>query len=270
MGYNRPIARANPKYMEGLKVLYVNDKMVSVDVVICSDRLNQCDMQIQETTTLNTNVVGANGLDTGILESNCLYGLYIIDSSKNSPSGALLLSKLANGGSILDPSALEHVPLMPPDYDCYRLRSFVHTYSDFGQAKIYKFFTIYDGSFIRNVFNEPVAVAFNLSSTNWANLNLLPWVPNLEADVNFKFTTFTQNQGEFSVLKLRNADPISEGYTIQGYPVAGINPYVTISGVEVSSTYSDGSWGISYRVNKVFGSTTNLNVVVVADYAVNM
>ena len=75
----------------------------------CSDQTNVLDIWVEDDLVVDSGVVGAGGLDTGVLIADATYYVLVLGDSSgyNIPAGMITLDPL--------------VPIMPQGYDCWRV-----------------------------------------------------------------------------------------------------------------------------------------------------
>jgi hypothetical protein len=106
---NIPIVRNPVAYINGLTADWLSNTTLTLNTGACSDSENVIDMVVDTAITIDTAVVGANGIDTGALGVSLFYYVFVIGSSSNYGPPQALLS--------LSPTA----PIMPYGYDCFRM-----------------------------------------------------------------------------------------------------------------------------------------------------
>lgn len=123
---NDPIYSLPFLYASGLTISVASNTTLSISAGQCRDSNDIMDIVIGSApldggtttapVTLNTAVVGANGIDTGILVASKVYAVYAIGDSRYYQLPATLLSLASNS-----------VPTMPFGYDSYRLIGYAVT-----------------------------------------------------------------------------------------------------------------------------------------------
>lgn len=176
-----PIINLPFYYINGGVLAYLTNAEVTLTAAICRDSTNTYDMNIGNfngqvnqsaaanvTTTINCNVTGLNGLDTGSLGVSLVYYVYIVsDPVSGNPTGAIASLNLPSLG-----------PLMPFGYSAYRLAGY---FAVDGSRHIIPFaqyginterLIMYDGAVsVGTTVTEAAYTAVNLSS-------LIPLVNN--------------------------------------------------------------------------------------------
>ena len=158
-------------YISGLQLsnnATTPDSKVDVAIGQCRDSTDSIDIVINEVTTIDADVVGFNGLDTGTLTTNAFYKVFAIaDSANYNPSGFILTAQTNS------------VPVMPFGYDSYRLIGYVKTD---GSSDFLVFYmaagTSGNSRYIQ--WDAPIAVTVTDSGTSatYSAMNLAVGVPN--------------------------------------------------------------------------------------------
>lgn len=186
-----PIVNQGMLYVNGLVVsnnATTPNTVLNVAAGQCRDSNNIIDMILGDflgqgtgtpnsSTSLNTAVVGANGLDTGTLAASTMYAVYVIgDSSSKNPTAVIL-------------SANQSLPILPFGYDSYRKIAYWAT-----DASVHFFSGYYSPSGI-NVrtfyYDAPQATAITAGhATSYTNVNLIKWVPTINNNVVWIYTSY--------------------------------------------------------------------------------
>lgn len=106
--YNQQITTLPFKYIDGLNVATASDSTLTVSAGRCRDSQNVYDIVVDEAITINAEVNGVNGLDTGALAASTWYAVHAIGDSSNFNDGAVLLS------------ASVTAPYLPSGYDVFK------------------------------------------------------------------------------------------------------------------------------------------------------
>jgi hypothetical protein len=127
---------------------------------------------------VDTGVVGANGIDTGVLVASKVYAVYVIADSRYYQPVAGLVSLASNS-----------TPTMPFGYDSYRLIGYAVTDSSVHFLPAY----IYGNGPTRIFrFDAPQATAITAgNATTYTAANLITLVPNIDnlpVAINYSFT----------------------------------------------------------------------------------
>lgn len=178
---------------------------------------------------IDTDVVGANGIDTGVLQASKVYAVYAIaDSRYYKPVAGLVSLSLS-------------APQMPFGYDSYRLVGYAVTDSSVHFLKMYV-----AGSGNTRIFNfdAPQATAVTAgnatSYTAVALTALVPAVENLPVSIAYAFTPGAAGRA----LNLTPGNGVGNAVTITGQVTS-----VVISGnVQVLSKVSSSVPEIDYKV----------------------
>lgn len=103
-----PAVNSNIAYVSGANVSWLSNTTLSVSAGACLDSTGAFDI-ITPAATVNTGVVGVNGLDSGVLLASKVYYLYAIACSANTSQPAYILSLSASA------------PTLPFEYDLYKM-----------------------------------------------------------------------------------------------------------------------------------------------------
>jgi len=97
-----------PDSVKGFKVARASNTTLTVTAGVCRDSTGIFDMSLASTTTINTAVVGKNGIDTGTFAASTVYAVHVVNDS----TGHIL------PGCIISTSA--SAPVLPTGYDIFR------------------------------------------------------------------------------------------------------------------------------------------------------
>jgi hypothetical protein len=95
-------------YVDRLSLSWASTTTLSGTAGAARDSTNVYDIQISSTTTINSAINGANGLDTGDMVADTYYAVYVIGDTTNTNPGAYLLS------------TSQTEPTLPYGYDVFR------------------------------------------------------------------------------------------------------------------------------------------------------
>ena len=127
----------NPNlYIDNMTMAPASNTTLTCVAGACRDSANIMDIVVSSTLTLNMANNGANGLDTGAIAASTWYYVYAIGSSLNNADAAVIASLSAA------------LPLMPLNYDSYRLidsfyvnsGTHIAAYTTLGNSKVRKKF----------------------------------------------------------------------------------------------------------------------------------
>ena len=248
-----------------LPFLYINGILVknnaaapntSIDVGpgICRDSTNTFDLNIgnaggvisnvtaDTTTTINTNNVGANGLDTGVLLASKMYYIYVIQDMFGTNGSAAIAS--LNGPAT--------GPVMPFGYNAHR---WVGCYAT--DASVHFLVGYYQGNNnTRELFYDaPQATAITAgNATAYTAVDLVTLVPNLEGVPVWIASAFTPGAAS-RVLNLQPAGATGDAITITGQ----VTSVVVSTNSYIRSSLSSSLPKISYKVTNS-GDAVALNV----------
>ncbi len=171
-----------------------------IDIVL-GDFLNEGNPFLASSvTTLNTAVVGINGLDTGTLGASKVYGVYVIaDSSNKNPTGVTL-------------SLNQTTPALPFGYDSYRLIGYWTTSS--GSVFLLGYVSGFGGSKLFT-YDAPITVGTTAASATYADIDLTAFVPlvnNLPVSLAYKFSPNADGDS----FELHGANSTGDAVTIWG------------------------------------------------------
>lgn len=163
---NLPIVNAPYLEVNGLEIAITGNTTLTVQVGRARNSTNENDIINNVVLTLDAANVGANGLDNGALGNNILYALYIVGDSTENNQPVLLLS------------ANNVTPLLPSDFDMYRLIGYVRTDGSADFLLGYWSGSSNDRTF---VYDVPIATAITTgASATYAPVTLATFVPAIE------------------------------------------------------------------------------------------
>lgn len=126
------------------------------------DSTNVYDIILSTATTINTAVVGANGIDTGTLGASKTYAVFVIGDSTNKNSAATLLSLSATA------------PTLPFGYDVFRRIGWGRTD---GSSHFLLFYVVGNGTHRTYYWDAMISVLSAGTATTFTALDLSAAVP---------------------------------------------------------------------------------------------
>jgi len=173
---NSPISRLTAPYCNGLAVSWASNTTLSVAVGICSDKDNVFDISLGTALTINTAVIGVNGMDTGTLAASTVYYVHLIGDYMNSKPTAAVLSLSATN------------PYLPVGYEISRRIGWAVTD---GSANFVLMYQSGNGLTRTYSFDEPLSVLSGGTQTSFTAIDLhtkIPALDNLLVNVEMAFT----------------------------------------------------------------------------------
>lgn len=214
---------------------------------ICRDQSNTFDANLGNyngvntsasadvTTTLDTGVVGVNGIDTGILQASKLYYIYVIFDKVYGDT----VSTAATIASLTGPST---GPLMPSGYSFYRLCGYAATDSSIHFLPMYNTGTGNDRTCF---YDAPQATAITAgNATSYTAVSLANLVPPVDLTPVWIASAFTPDAAS----RILNLTPY--GGTGNAIAVTGqVASVVVTSNSLVTSKLNSTNPSISYKVS---------------------
>jgi|SRR6185312_3259720 len=168
-----PSALAASRFYNGLKISCTTANAVSLTIaakgLLLSDGSGHYELCQSFLGGANLGIVGANGLDTGVLAANTLYALWVVGDGNNNFDSLLSLSATA--------------PVMPSGFS-YKIRvgwfktdanknimPFIQNGADFH-------FTPIAGSGLTAIPQVGTGEAGDVTVPTWVPIDLTPWVPS--------------------------------------------------------------------------------------------
>jgi hypothetical protein len=163
---NIPVVNAGYLNVQGLELAVASTTTMTMALGQARDSTNVNDIVLAAGVTINAATNGINGLDTGSLTTNKLYGVYVVgDSSGNNAAGAVV--SLSNTS-----------PLMPVGYDMFRLIGYVRTDGSSLFLAGYWSGSANDRTFCYDV---PIATAITAGASNtYVAVTLATFVPAIK------------------------------------------------------------------------------------------
>lgn len=257
----------SPAYINGLLVSWKTATTLTLTQGICTDSTGTCQIALTNsasifaasvnnssyssyvssgasgTVTLNAANVGVNGMDTGALAAQTVYGVYVIDNSLNNQSYpcAGLISATLSGS-----------PALPQGYDIYRLVGYMATD---GSKNFINGYATGNGNARYFQYDSIGAVLTNGAATSFSQQSLNPYVPaltNVEVDLYASYNPVTAgNKATFRT----GGGTASTGFDITGVVAAKAQDV----GVRVVTGLESGAACFDY---KVANATDTLSVSV--------
>jgi hypothetical protein len=173
---NSPIVRLTAPYCNGLAVSWTSNTKLGVAVGSCSDKDNVFDITLRTALTIDTAVVGVNGMDTGTLAASTVYYIHLIGDYMNSKPTAAVVSLSATS------------PLLPVGYETSRLIGCAVTDGSTHFLLIYE-----TGSGLNRLFtfDEPLSILSGGTQTAFTAIDLhtkIPALDNIPVNVQMAFT----------------------------------------------------------------------------------
>jgi len=224
-----PIVNQGQKHIEGLLVSHNADKKLDVSAGQARDSSNTNDIILGSSVTIDASNNGKNGLDSGSLANNTLYAVYAIGDSRDKASAAAIVSS--------DMSQ----PVLPKDYDMYRLIGYVRTD---GSANFLVFHMYGDGHYRMVWYDAIRSVLSNGTSTSWAEIDLSSDMPSIATQVVLD-VSYTPNSATNKAYFRTIASSEADGQVKFGYGVAGAQ----VGMAKVPADVDSGSVKIEYKVD---------------------
>lgn len=191
---NNPIVNAGLLYVNGLQIVYLNSKQITLQSGAARDINNIDDIILSSNIILDGTHVGTNGVDISPLGASTFYGVYVIgDSTDHKPTAGLFSAQN---------TAINSAPFLPVGYDMYRRVGFILTDSS---ANISVFSQMGSNEIRKYYYVTPINILTNGNSTTFVNVTASAAVP---------LKSGSQNQHTEAVLNL-NYTPSSAGNSAQ-------------------------------------------------------
>lgn len=211
-------------YVNGMNVERYGPTLLFIRSGQCRDSTNSFDIPLPSDTFLNSSITGLNGLDTGTIQPDTTYAVYVIYDNTLMQVPATLLSTSFTG------------PKMPFNYSNFRRIGFARTNST---SQFYVFFQKPTNTNIVSFqWATPRSVLSGGNATTFTEVPISSFVPTTLTRVYLEVTFTPADVG--NLLSLRpNADSNA---------VAGVCPVVLKSNVAGVSTIQQ----VSILTNKTF------------------
>lgn len=163
-------SRITAPYVNGMGIAWASNTTLTVAAGQCSDSSNNFDIKFNSALTLNSAVVGANGIDSGTVAVSTVYSIYAIWQQTGHSLPAVLMSTSAT-------------PILPQGYDMYRRIGYWTTTSGTANfAVMYQFGTDSTRCY---EYDAPVSVLSAGTSGTYAAVSLATAVPAISTMVKF-------------------------------------------------------------------------------------
>lgn len=228
---------------ENLPFLYINNLIatnnattpntkVDLSAGQCRDSNDNMDINLTAAVTINTAVVGVNGLDTGTLAASKVYAVYVIADSTNKHQPAGIMTLASNSA-----------PNMPFGYDSYRLVDYAVTDAAVHFLLMYK-----SGNNNARLFTyDAPQLALNAGNqaayTGVALTTLVAPVANTPVHI---YSDFNANAAA-DILKYQGYNSTGDAVTVIA-PVAGATAHTTATNV-VLAQLNSAAPSIKYKVS---------------------
>jgi hypothetical protein len=159
-------------YVNGLGMEWLSSSTLQVSPGMCRDSTNSIDIPVNVELTLNTALLGAGGLDQGVMAINSSYNVYVIfDPTLRLPPSVICgLSKDSDNNLI-------SLPQIPYGYAIYRRIGYFTTVAN---TNIYNFWQNGSGSQKFYNLDYPVTIGFTTNSPSYTTVDLTPALPSSE------------------------------------------------------------------------------------------
>lgn len=161
-------------YKSGLLVTVASTTTLTISTGSLINSNNLSNATLGSTLTLNSAVVGANGIDTGALVSTKTYAVHIIWNSLKSNS-SLASNTAVEPACLLSLSST--APTLPAGYDSFRRIGWAFTD---GSSLFRKLYAYGSGSSVEYTFDTPVVVLTAGSATSATAVSLENVVPLID------------------------------------------------------------------------------------------
>lgn len=176
-----PVANAPYLDIDNLQVSWSSNTVLNVAAGRARSDDNINDILLTDGAIINTAVVGANGIDTGVLQASKHYYVYAISSSYGDEVPATIVSLSAT------------TPYMPGTYDSKRLIAHWRTN---GSTQFIKGYVVGNGKYRTHFFDDMIKVLNDGTSATLALIDLdtaVPPVQNTSVLIQDEFTPATAN-----------------------------------------------------------------------------
>jgi len=233
-------------YLNGLNLKFVSSNVIKIAAGSCTNSNTENVINLISDVFVSTLVSGLGGLDTGTIESNTFYAVYVVASSfspevqinsesyEENPYPAVGVLSLASNA----------YPYINYPYNMFRRVGYVLTDSN---ADIIGFVQTGNSLDRKMMYNEPVTVLVNGSSASFAEVTISSAVPNPNLDV-FCLSVFNPTEVG-SELVLNPYGSVSNGY--QYLVATAAETTVQVLGLPSGSYFDDAA--ISYKVQGTVG-----------------
>lgn len=161
---NSPYAITAP-YCNGLAVSWVSNTKLGVATGMCSDKDNTYNISLRTALTIDTSIVGVNGMDTGTLAASTVYYVHLIGDYMNSNPTAAVLSLSSTS------------PLLPVGYETSRRIGWAVTD---GSTHFVKMDQSGNGLVRTYSFDEPLLILSSGTQTSFTAIDLHTMIPAID------------------------------------------------------------------------------------------
>jgi hypothetical protein len=244
---NEQLYQLSSLYVDNLILSVTSSTTLTLGSGAARDSTNSVDIVLEDSILIDTDIVGAGGIDTGSLAPNSWYYIYVIGSSLNQKQPSALVSLSATA------------PQLPLGYDCYRRvgvalttspTAFIILWQE-GTGKNRKY-TIESSSPVLNAGQQTTFTAFSL-------INGVPPLNSTTVTMTYSFSVETANN-TFSLNTGASGSSNSTvviNNTTTSHPVRGE--------IEMVATLVNNLPTMKYKVTQS-GDELSLSVIAFNDY----
>lgn len=133
-----PLFRNTSFFIEGMVLSWLSGTELGITPGNAKDDTDSNTIVMSSSINIDTDIVGANGLDNGVMEIDTYYAVYVIGSSNSNNPNVLFANgasgnqfsgggtgRFVNGAGLLSKSFVR--PVLPVGYDMFRRIGFVRT-----------------------------------------------------------------------------------------------------------------------------------------------
>lgn len=200
-----PIVNAGSKYLNGFDLAFSDEDSLAFTVGQCRDSTNTNDILVSSPLLIEALVVGAGGIDQGIIQDDEVYAVYVVADSTGYKQPAGLFSLSATN------------PVLPYGYDMFRRISWVLTTSG---SRFHLFWVYGFDQDKEYYFNSPYIAVEGVGTGSFGDVSLknalAPFqnaMPAVQTEVllNIEFTaTAASDSIAFSIPGSFSTQPIME------------------------------------------------------------
>lgn len=229
---NIPIVNAGVDYVSGLELARASATTLTLSAGAARDSSLSNDIELSAAVTINAANNGANGLDSGSLDNNLWYDVFVIDDSTKYNAAAGLLSLSSNSS-----------PTLPAGYDMYRRVGHVETD---GSAEILAF-SQYGSGNIRQYLWEASQAIVTVTTSNMPTTltaqSLAAGVPPIKCEAILDVTFTAASATNVLTLAPHETSATAAGIIRFGYGVAAAQ----VGMARVIATLNSGAPSIKYE-----------------------
>lgn len=152
-------------YVNNLQMAWGSNTTLTVAVGQCRDSTNVFDMVLGSSVTINTAVVGANGIDTGTIGASKTYFVHLISDSRQVKSTAAMVSLSSTA------------PTLPSGYDTFRV---IGIWLTDGSSHFIKGYVAGNGSLRQHYHDANISVLASGTATALTAIDLSAAVPAVD------------------------------------------------------------------------------------------